>query len=79
VWNGEESGESVVEGGTGGERAVFDELPAEGGVEEEEAGGEEVSVELLDVGEGGAPLDQRVQVSHAHWPQFFLCSGRWVP
>lgn len=42
--NGEECGESVVEGGPGRERTVFDELSAKGGAGEEEAGGEEVSV-----------------------------------
>jgi len=43
-----------------GESAMFDELSADGGLEEEETGGEEVSVELLDVREGGALLNQRI-------------------
>lgn len=60
VGNGEEGGVSVVEGGPGRESAVFDQLSADGGMGEEETGGEEVSVELLDVGEGGASLNQRI-------------------
>ena len=50
----------MVEGSPGGESAVFDKLSAEGRMGEEETGGEEVSVQLLDVGEGGASLNQRI-------------------
>lgn len=58
--NRPEGGEGVVEGSPRRERAVFDELSAQGEVRLEESGGEEMSVELLDLGEAGATLDQQV-------------------
>ncbi|MQL89648.1 hypothetical protein Taro_022229 [Colocasia esculenta] len=56
--------EGVTEVAEGGDGAEVHELGTGEGARLEEARGEEVGVELLDVGEGGAPLQRGVKLRH---------------
>lgn len=63
--DGGEEGEGVGEGGGGeGEGGDVEEVEAEGRGGLEEVGGEEVGVELFEVGEGGAFFEAGFEVCH---------------